>query len=411
MSQVVRKITLAVVKDLKAGEEVRDSDLKGFGARCQAKAVTYFVLTRIRGRLKRLTIGRHGSPWTPETARKEASRLLLSIRTGQDPAKERDERRQLSERFEAVAESFLELHGTKLKVRTREEYARIIRRQLGPRFNGKPLADLSASDVARAHASWQKTPRAANHALAVLSKILNWASQQGCRCPSGDVCSGVQRYRENERERYLSDEELARLGAALVDAEKSQNPVIVAVIHMLILTGARLSEMLTLRWEYVDLDRQVLRLPDSKTGAKTIVLNAAAVDVLSRLHRLEGNPWVFPGHRHGSHLVNLQKPWREIRAAAGLDDVRLHDLRHSFASIAVGVGGSLPLIGHLLGHTQAQTTARYAHVASSPAKHLADAAGARIASAMRLNPEPNDISVTSPSPFRRVAGTQKSETD
>lgn len=410
MSKVIRKISLAVIKDLTAGDEVRDSDLKGFGARCQVKTTTYFVMTRIHGRLKRITIGRHGSPWTPETARKEASRLLLSIRTGQDPVRERDEKRQMAEPFETVAESFLELHGTKLKVRTREEYARIIRRQLGPRFNGRPIADITAGDIARAHASWRNTPRAANHALAVLSKVLNWAFQQGYRCPTGDICKHVQRYRENERERYLTDDELAKLGEALNKAESTENPVVVAVIRMLILTGARLSEMLTLRWEYVDLDRQILRLPDSKTGAKTIVLNAAAVDVLSGLHRLQGNPWVFPGHRHGSHLINLQKPWRQIRAAAGLEDVRLHDLRHSFASIAVGVGGSLPLIGHLLGHTQAQTTARYAHVAASPAKQLADAAGAHIASALRLTPTDGN-SVSSPSPLRRITGAQKPETD
>lgn len=150
---------------------------------------------------------------------------------------------------------------------------------------------------------------------------------------------------------------------------------------MLVSTGARLSEMLTLRWAYVDASRRVLRLPDSKTGAKTIYLNPQALAVLEALPRIDGHPFVFPGHVSGRHLVNIQKPWRALRAEAGLDDVRIHDLRHSFASISVEVGGTLPVIGALLGHSQAQTTARYAHVGPSPAQRVADAAGARIAEA------------------------------
>lgn len=158
----------------------------------------------------------------------------------------------------------------------------------------------------------------------------------------------------------------------------------IGIIRMLVLTGARLSEMLTLRWSYVDAERRTLRLPDSKTGAKTIYLSPEAVAILHDLPRLDGNPWVFPGHIAGRHLVNIQKPWRSLRAKAGLNDVRIHDLRHSFASISIEVGGTLPIIGALLGHSQAQTTARYSHVAPSPAQRIADAAGARIAEAWSL---------------------------
>lgn len=384
------KITLTAVRDLAPGSELRDTELKGFGVRRQNASISYFVHTRIDGRLKRLTIGRHGSPWTPETARKEAAKLLVGIRSGQNPARERDERRQVSATFEVVAEEFIRVHGAKLKPRTREEYARLIRIQLGGAFKGKSISEIKLPDIARAHASWSDTPRAANHAVSVLSKLLSWAEQHGYRAPGENPCRKIERYGETSRERYLTEDELVRLGTTLTQAGLAgENAWVVGVIRMLILTGARLSEMLTLRWSYLDVSRGALRLPDSKTGAKTIYLNQQALDVLVRLPRIDGSPWVFPGHIDGRHLVNIQKPWRALRSQAGLDDVRLHDLRHSFASIAVEVGGTLPVIGHLLGHTQAQTTSRYAHVAPNPAQRVVDAAGARIAKAWE-----NDLAVT-----------------
>lgn len=385
----LRKITVAVVDQLALGDEVRDAELKGFGVRRQTSAVSYFVHTRINGRLKRLTIGRHGSPWTPETARKEASRLLMAIRSGGNPAQERNERRLVSDTFEVVAARFLDVHGTKIKPRTREEYGKMIRLQLGRAFNGKPFKDIKSADVARAHSSWRNTPRAANHALSVLSKMISWAEQHGYREPGANPCSKIERYKETKRERYLSEEEFSRLGAALAKAEADgENPWVIGVIRMLMLTGARLSEMLTLKWAYLDAHRRLLRLPDSKSGAKTIHLSPEAMAVLDALPRIAGSPWVFPGHINGRHLTVIQRNWEAIRLTAGLPEVRLHDLRHSFASMAIDVGGTLPLIGHLLGHTQAQTTARYAHVAPSPARRIADAAGARIAAALSASGVP-----------------------
>lgn len=376
------RISLSAVRALLPGEEMRDSELKGFGVRRQNAAITYFVHTRIHGRLKRLTIGRHGSPWTPETARKEAARLLMEIRAGQNPAQARDDRRRVTATFEDVATEFLEIHGVRLKPSTREVYGIIIRVQLVPAFKGRPVADLKVADIARAHYGWRDKPRTANHAIAILSKILSWAEQHGYREPGENPCAKIERYKESKRERYLNEEELTRLGTALAAAEAAgENPWVIGVVRMLVLTGARLSEMLTLKWGYVDVSQRTLRLPDSKTGAKTIYLSPQAIDVLAELPRLDGNPFVFPGHINGRHLVNIQKPWRALRQQAGLDDVRLHDLRHSFASISIEVGGTLPVIGALLGHSQAQTTARYAHVAPHPALRVADAAGARIAQA------------------------------
>ena len=156
----------------------------------------------------------------------------------------------------------------------------------------------------------------------------------------------------------------------------------IATLRLLVLTGARLSEILTLKWSYVEFDNALLRLRDSKTGQKVIYLNAPALQILSDLPRLEGNPHVICGRREGAHLANLKRPWWRIRKAAGLDDVRIHDLRHSFASVAAGSGQSLPVIGALLGHTQPQTTARYAHLAADPLRAASDAIGGRISDAM-----------------------------
>jgi integrase len=174
------------------------------------------------------------------------------------------------------------------------------------------------------------------------------------------------------------------LGDVLREAEqnRSWSPFVIAAIRLLIFTGARLGEILSLRWDYVSEEHRCLFLPDSKTGRKTVRLNAPALEVLQTVPRLEGNPYVICGEKAGQHLVNLEKPWRRIRKSAGLEDVRLHDLRHSFASVAASGGQSLVVIGKMLGHSQPQTTARYAHLADDPVKAATDAVGRQIAAAM-----------------------------
>ena len=156
-------------------------------------------------------------------------------------------------------------------------------------------------------------------------------------------------------------------------------PSVTVAIRLLMLTGCRLSEILTLRWEHVDYEHSCLRLPDSKTGAKVVFLASPAIDVLRTIERHEGNPYVIVGKNPGTHLVNLQNPWRRLRHQAGLDDVRLHDLRHSFASVAAAAGLSLLQIGKLLGHTRAATTQRYAHLADEVARRDAETVQERIA--------------------------------
>jgi integrase len=214
--------------------------------------------------------------------------------------------------------------------------------------------------------------------------MMNLAEAWGLRLDGSNPVRHVKKYREDKRERYLTKAELQRLGTVLADAQikRSESPFAVAAIGLLVLTGARLNEILTLRWEYVDLENEVLRLPDSKTGAKLIYLNAVAINLLRTMPRMAGNPYVIAGKNSGARLINLQKPWRRIRAKANLDDVRIHDLRHSFASVAAGTGMSLPMIGKLLGHSQPVTTARYAHLAVDPIRAASNLIGAEISAAM-----------------------------
>jgi integrase len=185
---------------------------------------------------------------------------------------------------------------------------------------------------------------------------------------------------------------MARLATALAGAERSgtETSSSIAAVRLLIFTGCRLSEILALRWEHVDLRHRSLRLPDSKTGAKVIHLNGGAVEVLQLLAR-GASPWVLPGAKDGAHLVNLQKPWRRIRRNAELQDMRIHDLRHSFASVAAGLGEGLHMIGKLLGHSQAQTTHRYAHLAADPVRAATERVSGAIVEMMRPQERPGSV--------------------
>lgn len=214
---------------------------------------------------------------------------------------------------------------------------------------------------------------------------MNLAEKWGLRPDGSNPCRHVDRFPERKVERFLSSDDLGRLGEVLCQMERTatERPSVIAAIRLLVFTGARLGEILDLQWDHVDLERSCLRLPESKTGAKVIHLNAPAMEVINGIERQAGSPWVITGRVKGKPLVNLRKPWHRIRKEAGLDTIRLHDLRHSFASAGAAGGLSLPIIGALLGHSQPQTTARYAHLAADPLKQANDMIGQRIAAAMQ----------------------------
>ena len=227
----------------------------------------------------------------------------------------------------------------------------------------------------------RSVPGHANRTLGVLSWMLTLAEVWEVRPEGVNPCRFVKKYPERKRERFLSDDEYRRLGAALRDAERQRfaSPAAIAAIRLLMLAGCRSGEIFWLRWEHVDLDRGELRLPDSKTGARIVHLGEPAIAVLRGMQRSEDNPWVIPGQKRGAHLASLHGPWYRIVDRAGIGNLRIHDLRHSFASGGLLVGEGLPMIGKLLGYNKVQTTARYAHLANDPVKFAANRIASRIA--------------------------------
>jgi integrase len=379
------RIGVNQVKQLRPGQILWDADLKGFCIRRRAGGtLTYAVKARVKGRQTWITIGRHGSPWTPETARKRAQVLLGEVAEGHDPQQLKiKERAKLSVR--QVFEQFMAHHGPKLKPRSRDAYQRLFDIHIKPAFGTRAIEDVTRMQVSRFHAKLAEKPAEANFALACLSKFMSWAEEHSYRPERSNPCYKIPKYRILPRERFLTMEEFARLGRVLdqVEADDSEGIYAIAAIRLLCLTGARLSEILTLKWSFVDLERGFLALPDSKTGNKVIQLSGPAIRLLTTLPRVKGNPFVIVGREDESCLVNLQKPWRRIRKLAGLEEVRIHDLRHSFASVAAVTGGaSLSMIGKLLGHTQPQTTARYTHLADDPLRKLNDTVGNAIGHAL-----------------------------
>ena len=232
--------------------------------------------------------------------------------------------------------------------------------------------------------------------LASASSLYAWAERHG-HLPEGHAnpARNIRRYKEQGRERFLTADELGRLGDALRQAE-TLDPFSIAAIRLLILTGARLQEILRARWDEIDFERGLLNLSDSKTGKKAVHLSAPALEILNGLPQLADNPHIVPSSvKEGESRYDLKKPWAAICKVAGLEGLRVHDLRHSHASIGAGAGLSLPIIGKLLGHSQAATTQRYAHLANDPLREASERIGATISAAMSgRKPEP-------PAPMRR----------
>ena len=375
------KITKRTVDALVGQERERvvlDDDLKGFGVRVHPSGRrVYIVKTRYRGRVIKMTIGPHGAV-TPSYARVRAAEIITDARAGKNLAG----RNADAPTMIALGKRFLkEYVSTHCKPSTAEEYRRSVKLFIDPRIGRYRVPDIQRSDIAALHHDMRDTPYQANRTLGVLSKMFNLAELWNIRPDGSNPCRHVKRFREEKRERFLSDIEYQRLGAALkeIEVDGTETASAIAAVRLLMLTGCRLSEIQKLRWQHVDLGAGELRLPDTKTGAKVVYLGDPAIAVLERIDRRDGNPWVIAGRKPESHITDLQHPWRRIRARADLDDVRIHDLRHSFASGGLLVGEGLPMIGKLLGHTQVQTTARYAHLASDPVKSAANRIASRIA--------------------------------
>lgn len=416
-----RRLTLEVVKALatpERGEYVQwDTEQPAFGVRVRAGCrMQYVVRLWTGGRQRWVSIGAHGDvapdgrPWTPDTARAKALEHLGIQASGRDPAAARDlgkltptlaefAPRYLTDYAEAhkkprtVIEerSLLGLRVPRQKPRAGQAEApkkkpRTILAALGP----LKLDAVTTAHVARFHLAWKDTPTRANRALSLLSHMFTMGERWGLRPNGSNPCRHVDRFKESKRERFLSAAELALVGAAIAKLKKAGavTPFGLAAVQLLIFTGARAGEVLGLKWDEVDIEAGTARLPDSKTGAKTVMLPAPARKLLKELPRIEGNPHVIVGGRTGQPLTlwGIEQVWQEVRRGADLEDVRLHDLRHSFASVAAASGQSLPVIGALLGHTTAETTKRYAHLSADPLKAASDAVAERLAAAMKAKP-------------------------
>ena len=364
--------------------DIFDSQIPGFGIRIAPSGTrTYVLMYRSGGRRWRVSLGRHGIV-TPEQARDAAIDILARVKRGENPAASRQGGGQITTVAD-LAERFETEHiAVRIKPRTAKEYRRNLKLFILPALGRFKVTEVTRADVARFHHEFRDTPYQSNRNLEIVSKMFNLAEMWGLRPDGSNPCRHVKKYKEEKRERYLSADELARLGEVLRQCEQDgiESASTINLIRLLMLTGCRLSEIQTLKWEYVDFENRALHLPDSKTGVKTVHLGPPALKVLIEIESIEGNPWVITGKLENTHLQEPQRPWRRIRKRAGLDDVRIHDLRHTFASVAVSGGQGLPMIGQMLGHTQVQTTARYAHLATEPVKRATDDVSTTIGAAM-----------------------------
>ena len=394
------RITVRAVDALQPGSILWDTGVKGFGVRCQRRDKVYILKLRFAGRQTYVTIGSHGSPWTPETARHEAQRLWGEVRSGRHPALAKPASGSLPT-VSDLCDRYVEEHARPhKKLSSRVGDQRNIDNHIKPHLGRMAISEVTRVDIEKAKrdicdgkparrrkangAHVRGGPIIANRCLALLSKMFSLAEIWGLRAPNSSPVRKVARYRENRIERYLKADELKKLANALREAEASQSESIfaIAAIRLLMLTGARVGEILTLRWSFIDETHRLIALPDSKTGRKAIYMSAPVVELLASIPRVQGNPYVIVGKEEDGHFIGLHRPWHRIRSAAGLGDLRLHDLRHSFASAAVSTGHTLPVIGKLLGHTHSVTTERYAHLANDPVRDANEAIAKHISAFM-----------------------------
>jgi len=353
---------------------------------------------------RRMVLGSVGAV-TAEEARSAARKILAAAALGDDPAAARKGERDMPTFREFASRYLDEEASAKLKPRTTANYRIYLLKHACPAIGNLKIDKVATANVAQLHRCIGRTrPMTANRVVEFISSVYRYAATCNHVERGFNPAALVKAYREHRRERFLSTAELARLGDSIREAETRGVPWVVdetklnakhtpqknrqtvidrhaaAALRLLILTGARLREILLLRWEHVDFDRGVLLLPDSKTGRKAVVLNAPALSILANLPRQDD--FVIAGYTKDKPRADLNRPWRAVCRYAKLEGVRIHDLRHTHASIGVGFGLGLPIIGKLLGHTQPATTARYAHLDNDPLRRASDKIGNRIVAAM-----------------------------
>ena len=353
-----------------------DSEVRGFGVRVTKAAArswvfNYRTLTRVE---RRLTIG-DVKDWPLPLAREEARRLRRLVDQGQDPLAERRERREAPTVADLV-EHWRAHVAPKKRLRTRQEYESLLRQLILPAFGNRKVAEVTHADIVRLHTKLGKAaPVRANRCIAFLSTLFNIAASNALRWRTENPAARIEKHGETPRQNYLKGDELARLAAAFAARPGQASDA----VRLLLLTGARRSEVLGARWGMFAPDFTSWRKPASSTKQNRqhiVQLSAPARLLLARIQDAQDPSSVFVFPSRGGHLRDIKTAWAAICREADLHDIRLHDLRHSFASIAASSGASLPLIGALLGHTQASTTQRYAHLFDDAQRAVADRVGA-----------------------------------
>jgi integrase len=385
----MRRLTKQIIDETPFPSEgqvfMRDAELPGFALRVTKGRKSFILEKRIHGRMRRFTIGPYG-PLTVDQARKLASMHVGAIAQGDDPAQVRQDRLH-EPTFGDLTEKYLERHAP------RKRSARDDRGMLNSHlavFRTRKLTDLNRNDVARVHAQVGATaPYRANRLVALLRKMFNLARDWGLHTGENPA-TRIEMFREEARDRFVQPEELPRLFQAIAE---EADPAVRAVLLTALLTGARRTEVLSMRWDDVSLTRAEWRIPDTKAGRPHLLpIPQALIATLRSLPRVDGNPYVFLGQNGVGRLQNMKRAWDRIRRTAGIHDVRFHDLRRTVGSWLAGSGESLQLIGKVLNHRDVSTTAIYARLNLDPvrqalernASKMLEAAGPQQMPAVRL---------------------------
>ncbi len=368
----------------RGGWDVRwDSAVPGLGLRIYPSGKKAFLVSyRIRGRKRRMALGAYGAI-TLDQARRQARRVLVQVQEGRDPLEERQRVAQ-GETFGDLIKKYVTDYakGPRFPEKPRKKTWRTdenrLDRHVPEAWKGRKVDGITRWEVDRLHNQvGVKYPYEANRLLALLSKIFRLAKVWGFIDPSADnPVEGIERFKEQKRKRWVKPEELPALAKA-IDTEP--NIYVRAVLWLYMLTGARKTELLEAKWDDVDWSRGQLRLLETKSGEEqTVALNAPALAILQALPRQEGNPHILPGAKKGHHLVNIDKPWHRIRKAAGLEAVRLHDLRRTTGSWLAQAGVDLNRIKDALRHANISTTLIYARLGDDAVKPAMEEHGRRL---------------------------------